>query len=363
MLTKTNAPTIKLIKGSLDEKDNGEIIGLGFLSIEDVVADNLLRWDTYQRGVLSNAQKLDAALKAGSTFPAVTLGLRGQNFDTKGDNLIIAAPLWIIDGLQRISATRRFAASEPTLASKIKTSVELRFNTDYTIEKQLFHDLNAGRIGISPNVHLFNIRDKYKAVASVYGFYNETSSPLHGRIQWGQRVGTGEIISAMTVVRVILGLYKHVSTRAFTKDNIVAGGASHVEGQGIWLENKSKSIGGLGPFRENLHTFFEVVDGAWGLRNVEHNTGRPYLRMAFLIGLATMFSEHKDFWKGNKLVVDRFVRERLKSFPFDRDDIAMMVKGAAGSGASYAWADMLTKHINRGRSTHKLTVREVVTAE
>lgn len=344
-----------------------EIVALGFLGLKDIVSENSLRVADYQREILGSASSLDIAIREGTTLPSITLGVRGTNYKENGTSMMIPSDVYIIDGLQRISALRRFAEEFPDRMEKVTIGAEVRFGTTYESEKRMFQTLNSRRVAVSPNVLLRNMRDKYKSILTIYGLStNDASSPLMGKVQWKQRATQEELISAMTVVRSMLKLYQHVSTKELGGrkriDGVrgVKGGAPGIEKNVVWLENKSRILG-LEMYRENLITFFEAVDDSWGFRHIEHNAPRLHLRFAFLQGLAMLFSEHTDFWKkNNKLVVPAHILKRLASFPFQREDIARLLKGMAGSGSGTAFCDLLIRHINRGKSTRKLKARDVL---
>jgi hypothetical protein len=338
-----------------------ELFALGFLGIDDLTQPNRLRVDSYQREVLTASTSLDKAVVEGKTFPAIVLGVRSLNYHNDGPDMLLKDMVFIIDGLQRVSAIRKYAEAEPEKAQKILLGAELRFGTTFEKEKHLFHVLNAHRTAVSPNVLLRNLRDKYKVLATLYGLStNDAQSPLFSKVQWGQRAATNEIISANIIVRSLLGLYQHVSTAAYSNPRMRTGAAKRgVENHAHALENKSKVIG-LESFRRNLVVMFELIDEIWGFRHIEQNHPRPYLKYSFLLGLCMLLSEHVEFWKGHKLVVPAHIRKRLAAFPFTREDIAMLLRGTAGSGSGTAVADILIRHVNRGKSSRKLQQRAVL---
>lgn len=325
---------IHLLKGSLD-----------FDGIERLKVDN------YQREVLSNttAKALFSVLENGGDFLPVILGMRNQKFDTDRTGMVLHGDVYIIDGLQRAMAIKQFVSLHPEKKDQVKLDAKLFFDTTFETEKLKFHEYNIKRTTISPNIILRNCATSadplYPALATLYSLSKEP--PLHNRVQWTQSPDGGSIITATTIVRVMLTLFQHIVPPSGETSPLRTG----VEHLIYPLEARVRTVK-LPNFRKSVAEFFGLIDEHWGLQNLDKDVSRPHLRNTFLLPLATVFSDHHDFWKeGEKLLaIPNNLRKKLGTFPLAKAE--NMIRQSAGRGASSRdWmVELLTRHLNRGKS-------------
>jgi hypothetical protein len=78
--------------------------------------------------------------------------------------------------------------------------------------------------------------------------------------------------------------------------------------------------------------------------------------------LAKLFSDHKNFWEGNKLTVSTDLRRKLGLFPIHDPEVAHLC-GASRAGQTTLYYYLET-HLNKGRRrTNRLTKFEVTEFE
>lgn len=347
MATEMKAsPVVRLYNAGLDDK-NGEIVAHGWLDIPSMLA---LKVDTYQREVLASSpgrrSSLQKAIADGVRLPDIMVGMRGEHFATRGDNMVLEDKAYIIDGLQRVSALLMHAEANPDVASSMRIGAEVRFNTDFASEKQMFEVLNIRRVPVSPNVIMRNARHENKAILTLYGLsMSDTHSPLYKRVQWEQRKQRGELITGVVLARTSLGLHKFTGRGQ-------AGGYVHELIKAV--ERVSGDVG-LKTYRDNIVAFFNVIDEVWGLRHVEYSALATHLRGNLLVSVARLMSDHLDFWDGAKLRVPAAIKSKLKTFPVQDPEIARLA--SAGSQTLPILYGYLREHINKGKSVHKLRPR------
>lgn len=100
---------LAITHAALDETKDGEIILRGRI---DPTGLHVLQTGPYQREVLSPATilSLTRALQNGSSVPDVDLGMRGERYHESKGTYVLKDPLYIIDGLQRVTACRSLVA-------------------------------------------------------------------------------------------------------------------------------------------------------------------------------------------------------------------------------------------------------------
>lgn len=353
---------IKLQNAGLSEKD-GEIIAHGWLDLDSI---KLLKVDDYQREVLAKVARgrghkpgLVKAVEEGARLPDIILGMRGELYHSRGSNMFLENSVYVIDGLQRISAMMR-VAEDDDFAEKAKgmlIGAEVRFNTTRTSEKDLFAVLNGSRIPVSPNVILRNSRDTNKAVLTLYGLStNDKTFALCNRTQWTQRRARGELTTALTLVKVAYNLHRFIRAGGQRRLKTSPGnGGSVVLSDASTLEQRVEKIG-LKIFRENVITFFEMVDKAYGIRNVEFTETATQMRSNFLNTLARLISDHENFWDGNKLQIDSLTIKKLASFPILDPEIGRLA--GAGSQTLPILYNYLRDHLNKGKRINRLKARK-----
>lgn len=353
MPSHSEASSVKLQNAGLDDRD-GEIVAHGWIEAESL---DLLKVDTYQREVLAptnlsrgkgaNTSLLKALIK-GERLPDVILGVRGADYTARGNSIILKDSVYIIDGLQRISAVKQFVERYPDKANGISLGAEVRFNTTRASEDELFTTLNTKRVPVSPNILIRNMRESNHAVTTLYGLStNDPSSVIYKRVQWNQRRLRGELLTALAAVQISGNLHRFSGLSA--------------EGRAV---NSAKGLlrisdnVGLRVFRENISTFFELIDECWGIKTVEFRQTATHLRTNFLVTVARMISDHTDFWDNNRLNVPTHFRKKLATFPIMDPEIARLA--AAGTMTMPILYDFLRKHLNKGKRTHHLHLRKGV---
>lgn len=333
---------IKIIKADLDEDSRGMIV-TGYLAPESL---GLLKVDDYQREELSES-KILALMDAqrNGRVPTVELGMRGDEsaIDIADDTVyFLTAPVYIVDGLQRITAARRLLTTEPGVNPKIQVTVHL--NTDHAWERKRFEVLNVGQTKVNGNVILRNLRHEVDVVEVLYRLSSSRSFVLCARVAWQQNKKRGELISGLTLAQTVGMLHSHIGPGRSSGGPEIARGLQKI------MENV-----GRGNLQANTRLFFDVVNGCWGIESVAFRDTAVQLKQGFLLSLAKLFSDHTNFWQAAKLVVDRPTLLKLGTFPM-RDPSVIALAGNAGKSVDML-TYMLAEHINKGRRTNKLVRR------
>lgn len=348
MASVPKGTTVRLVNAALDDaKDSpAGVVVRGSLVIETL---HNLQKDDYQREAqpLSSQGRILDALEKGDRLPDVDLGMRGENFTRQQDgSFILKDPTYIIDGLQRISTIQHFVQTHPEAAVHIGATVHL--NTSKEWERERFFKLNNYRSKLSPNVLLRNMRETNSGVLMLYGLsMSERAFPLHERVSWRQKMTRGELITALTFAKVVLYLHGHkVSPHRSSLDQVADGLSKLVE------------VVGMQAVRENVKTFFDLVDSCWGIKRVQYKEGAIYMRGQFLYVLALLLSDHKDFWQDRaekKLFVDANLRRKIAQFAVHDPEVTRLA-GSSGSARQILYL-LLRDHINSGKRTKRLTPR------
>lgn len=356
---------IKVLHGALDEREDGEIILRGVI---DPSCLQYLRTDDYQREVLrpvattrGKPSPIKIAVVKGVTLPDVELGMRGLRCDSRGGTYTLKDPVYIIDGLQRISTIRGYNELNPEAPSKTQVGAVIHFGTTKEYEKERFLALNTSRSPMSPNVILRNAREDHSSILTLHGLCNNDKDfPLYGRVSWQQNAMRGQLLSALILARTALALHKHIpsaTTKAGKIPAVAGPGSSNVITISMALDNMAKTLG-LRHFRDNVKTFFDVVDEVFGLRVIEYRELAVQTKGNFLITLASVMSAHNNFWDdaGTVLTVDADMKRRLKNFPLHDPAIERMAGG--GGSVLPLLFNMMVDHLNKGRSRNRLQERK-----
>lgn len=350
-----NKPTkepeiVRLQRSSLDDR-NGEIVAHGWLDVEAI---QHLRVGDYQREIIeTRGGKRSSLLKAldnKERLPDIMLGMRGERYTSRGGAMLLEDDVFIIDGLQRISAMRAFATQFPDRAGELLIGAEVRFDTTRDSEKELFTVLNTQRKAMSPNVILRNERNHSVGVATIFGLTtSDRNHAMYGRVCWTQQMARMELVSASSYAKAAITLHRHVTSGTRTLSIL-----GRIPAQ---LDAVSSAVG-LANFRSNLSAFYEVINDVWGLRGIKYNDRTTQTRYNFMLTLASLFSDHEDFWDGNKLVVDASQKAKLKSFPIDDPTIFRLAGG--GTSASILLLRHMIDHMNKSKQTrYHLTPRRI----
>ncbi len=199
-MSKDKEPVmVKLEQSALDDK-SGEITAHGWLGIEAI---QNLRVGDYQREILENRggrkSSLIRAIENNERLPDIMLGMRGESYSTRGSAMLLEDDVFIIDGLQRVSALRKYASDNPDKAKDLRVGAEVRFNTTRDSETELFTVLNVKRKAMSPSVILRNERNGHNGVATLYGLsMHDKNFAMVGRVCWDQQMHRGELITALS---------------------------------------------------------------------------------------------------------------------------------------------------------------------
>lgn len=336
-------PTVKVTNAALQDTEGGGIILRGVI---DPSSLGLLQVAPYQREVLpiSQINSLVDAFRTG-TVPDIELGMRGQDFRSRDDSCFLKDPVFIIDGLQRVTAALQLIKLEKDAAPKLGASIH--FDTTEAWERDRFRILNAERAKLSSNILIRNLKDENPAVAMLINLCADKHFVLNGRVCWSQRMSRGELISALTFLKVIGRLHLFAGPGASTSWSDLAKSLSGT------MENVGKNT-----MRANAMEFFRIVDQCWGIQRVTFREGSTHLRQTFLTCLASIFSNHYDFWRGEdekKLFVEASLVRKLALFPV-ADPTVVNLASTSGKAKEMLYL-MLLDHINSGKRTRRLKPR------
>lgn len=334
--------SIKVYNAALDEED-GEIILRGVLD-PDVL--HLLNVDEYQREVapLATINKLVEGFKRGS-IPDIELGMRGQHCLERGGCFYLQDPVYIVDGLQRVSAAIHLLKMGGERKPRLGASVH--FGTTEKWERERFNILNAERIRLSSNVLLRNLRHDYAVVKLLYQLTSDRAFILHDRICWSQRMRRQDLVTAMTFFKTVGALHAHIGPGRSSRYDELARGLETIMGRT-----------GRNIFRDNARTFFDIVDQCWGIRRIAFKEGAAYMRANFLDCLASAFSRHTDFWRENRLFVEAPLVRKIALFPVSDPQISNLAS-ASGKARDLLYL-LMVDHINSGKRTRRLKSRNDV---
>lgn len=345
---------IRVLNAALDER---EVFGKKKIVLRGVLEQDhlgLLKVDDYQRERLHVKRGTDKmkgsslweAMKAGEQIPDIELGMRGDNFVEIPDSLdvVLRDPVYLIDGLQRVTHALVFLEQE---VRDVPLGAIIHFGTTREWERDRFDVLNTSRRKVSPNVLLRNHRETNNGMLTLYGLSeSQKDFAMFKRVSWGQNMQRGEMISAMTLTLVSLMLHRHIT------------GTIAIKNATAYQDRLNRLISRLplNQFRQNVVTFYELLDKAWGIRNVAYSAECCWLRSAFQEMLATFLSNHTDFWKDdNELFISAEHLKRLSTFPV-HDPSVINLSGAHGRTMTVL-QQMLLDHMNKGKSSNQLTHR------
>jgi hypothetical protein len=332
--------SVKLVNASIDEAPKGQIVFRGVLDPSSL--DNI-RVDTYQREVLplSQVKGLAKAITDNEYVGDVTIGMRGASFTEKGNSVLLHDEVYIIDGLQRISVAQelilRGEQEHPHLGCIV------HFNTTREFENDLFRTLNTKPIKLSSNVLIRNMRQSNAAVAMLYDLCYDRSFPLVERVCWDQQMKRGHLLTALGLVKITGQIHATYGP----------GLSTHWEGACDGINRTMRDAVTRKIMRENVKTFFELLDDVWRVRDLPIRSGAAHLKNTFLIAMGRVISNHRNFWDDNRrLIVPLDIRRKLKTFPINNPDIQRLA--SSGSTAANFIYFELVQHVNRGKRTHQL---------
>lgn len=342
----SNSP-IKLFNAALDDAEESPA-GVVLRGALDMNSLHHLLHDDYQREAqpLSSQWRIIDALQKGSRLPDVDLGMRGDDFTTREGSFYLKDPVYIIDGVQRISTIIHFLNTNPDTPVRIGATVHL--NTTKEWERERFHKLNNWRHKLSPNILLRNMRESNPGVMMLFRLSKDDKAfPLHNRVSWSQRMTRGELLTALTFAKAVAHLHGHK----------VSSHRSSVEETGEGLK-KLIDLVGVQAVRENIRQFFDLIDSCWGIKSVQYKEGAIYMRGQFLFVLARLLSDHHDFWQDDtekRLFINADLRRKISQFPIHDPEVCRLA-GSSGSARQILYM-LIRDHINKGKTTKRLRAR------
>lgn len=343
---------LRILNATLDE-DGSKIVLRGVIDPDHL---GLLKVDDYQRARfgVSKTSSIWKGLEKNETLPDIELGMRGNDFVEVPDSLdiILKGNVYLIDGLQRVTTAMAFMEDK---ARDVRLGATVHFNTTREWEMQRFDTLNSARKKVSPNVLLRNRREQNPAILTLYGLSNaDKDFPLFKKVSWGQTMSRDELVTGMTLARTSISLHRHISGTPSSRT---------FDSFSKFLLRLADRIT-LQQFRENVKTFYELVELCWGIRSVQYGVNAIWLRGEFQSQLALVLSDHKDFWDEKTqtiLTVPLELRKKIASFPVFDPSVANLA-GASGNAGKLLYGMMLT-HINSGKRTRRLINRSSLADE
>jgi len=334
--------SVKVIHAALDETPDREIILRGVIDPESL---QMLKIADYQREVmpLTTISKLAKAFESNASVPDIDLGMRGESFVEREQSFYLQDDVYIIDGLQRVSAARHVMKTKPDVKPQLGATIH--FNTNEEWERQRFKTLNVDRNKLSPNILIRNLRSSNPAVEMLYHLCHDKTFVMHNRVCWSQRATRDHLISALTLLKATGVLHSHVGP----------GRTTHLEDLCAGLSSIMDKTGRL-VLRDNVKAFFDVIDQCWGISVITFREGATYLRSTFLWCLANIFSKHQVFWHGSRLFIGKDLLRKIKSFPVADPEVRNL-SSASGKARELLYQLMLD-HINRGKRTQRLGTEE-----
>lgn len=330
---------VKIRCAALDEAEGGEIILRGVVAPESL---GELQVGDYQREVLpiSQISELVRAFET-SSVPDIELGMRGERcreMEPSGYHLL--DPVFIIDGLQRVSAAIHMMKQGKEKLPHV--GVVVHFNTTEEWERERFRILNMLRNKLSPNVLLRNLANSSPAVEVLHRLTTgDKSFVLYDRVSWNQRMRRQDLLGARLLVQAVSRLHARFGP---TGHNLVDEMATGL--------NTVMTKVGKNTFRDNVRTFFDLIETCWGLRLVRFKEGACWIRGTYLNCLAKMLAEHGVFWKGNALFVSRDWQRKIALFPVNDPEVRNL--SSAGGKARELLYHLMINHVNSGRRTNRL---------
>lgn len=329
---------LRILSGALDELSEGQIVLRGVIDPETFSA---LERPAYQRETLAKptiAGLMEAYRDGASRVPDVELAVRGERYgctDVKG-TYSITGSVFIIDGLQRISAARQFVSE----GGRPLVGAMVHFGTTEQWERERFRILNMRRTRLSPNVLLRNNAAERPSLRRLRQLCSDDSFALCQRVSWSQHMRREELLTALTYLKTVTRLHSRF------------GAGRYVDVAGICQAIPPMMANvGHATMIENVKTFFELLDAAWGVRGILYKDRATHLKGAFLAALADVISEYPAFWSGKSLRIDRDMQKKIGQFPLGEPSVRTMACSTASIGLL---SRLIVDHINAGKRTRRL---------
>lgn len=329
---------LKVLSGALDELTEGQIVLRGVI---DPGSLGSLLQPTYQRETLRKAktQELMEAFRSSTgRVPDVELAVRGERYGCTDSNgtYTITGDVYIIDGLQRISAARRFVSE----GGKPLVGAMIHFETTEEWERERFDILNMCRTRLSPNILLRNRTAQCTSLCRLYDLCSDESFVLYQRVSWSQYMRREELLTALSLLKTVMRLHSKF------------GAGRYVSVAGLWqaLPPMMSSVGHA-TMIDNVKSFFQLLDTTWGIRGILYKDRATHLKSGFLFALADVVSGYPMFWSGKSLCIDRDVQKKIGQFGLNDPNVRAMACSTSSIGLL---SRLLVDHINSGKRTRRL---------
>jgi len=333
-----NRESIKFVSAALDEDGNGNIVLRGVIEPASLY---LLKVGAYQREILpiTKIKDLEEVFSTGGRIPDIDLGMRGGNFLEKESAFFLQDDTYIIDGLQRVTAAKKTIESGkvPRLGGIV------HFNTTEEWERNRFRILNTMNTKLSPNVLLRNMQTEYNAIELLYTISKDKSFVLGGKVCWQQRMKRDELITALTMLRVAGIIHAIYGPSRGGNFKIAA----------AQLEKIYNKIG-RNNLRENIKTFWSMMDQSFKLSFVTYKERQTFLKSAFILTLAGVIGDHANYWKDAKLFISKEQIRQIAQFPINDPQIVSLASYSIGGSSGDLLYQILLKHLNKGKTKNRL---------
>ncbi len=343
---------VEVQNAALDDWENNSMVLRGTIAPSSLTS---LLVDDYQRDILS-AHKIDELVDAHrkGRVPDIELGMRGEHFEERASGLVILFnPIYIVDGLQRVTAGKKLMQLDPDARPHIGATIH--FNTTEPWERERFKVLNLKRTKLSPNVTLRNMRHDYSVADELYRMSTGSRSQfvMRGLVCWEQNMRNTELITASVFFKSVGMLHSHIGP----------GRSSNAVELTEGLQ-KIMATAGRNAMLSNIRLFYGLIDELWGVKTVAYRSGAIHLKQSFLLALARVFNDNLDFWDGPLLQIDTALKRRLSQFPITDPTVTNLASGS--TSAISMLVQLMTDHLNYKKTTKRLRPRnyiEPVTAE
>lgn len=333
--------SIKLLSAALDVSTVAGEQRLVVRGVIDPASLKEIKADIYQREILPGA-KSSALMKAlkESTVPDVELGMRGSKTrEHEGGVIFLQDDVFVIDGLQRISAAKRLVSLDPSAEPRIGAVVHMDTTPEW--ETTRFRILNQERTQVSAAVLLRNSREDHPGIEMAFKLCSDQLFVMHNRVSWNQRMARGEILQARLFCQTATMLHSRFGP----------GRGNSVADIAVGLD-KITEVVGRNTVRDNIKEFYDLIDRCFNIRHIQISTGATQIKGTFLLVFARLLADHDDFWKGNRLVVSKDLERKIAAFPLNDPEVIRLA-GAGGQAYQILYG-LMVNHINSGKRTRRL---------
>src|SRR5262245_21000856 len=286
--------------------EDDEELGTGRIILRGVVDQTTLKFihlDWYQREQgfsNSHTAEIMGAYFAGNKVADITVGMRGQRCNSRGETYVLRDKCFCIDGGQRLYAAALAVKERPDL--KIYLGAKVFLDTTEEFENDLFCRLGTTQVRISPSVLIRNRKKKSPAANLLVAINKHPDFALKDRIGWDQVKTRHELMNGFTLARVVAALHYHKGgpLKSYKPYELLSG----LDALILKISEETVQL--------NIVRFFDAIDKCWTIRHLEGYG--PQLKPLFLQTIAKLFSNYPMFWDKNDFYfADKNVR-RLKGF-------------------------------------------------